>query len=451
MIEEKAREVIKLYKMLENKSAIIIALSGGVDSSALTFFLTRIKDEYNLELFAAHINHGLRNEADEDEKCAKAFAEKLGLPFYSLKADIKSEARKTGESLEECGRRIRYNFLNKLSNEKNALIATAHNLNDSIETALFNMSRGSGLKGLCGIPPVRDNIIRPLIYCSRAEIETYCKSNSIKYVTDQSNFDNDYSRNKIRNKIIPEFYNINQAFDKTAARTLKNLRMDNLYLEKLADDAYNKTVSNYMINVKSLKALPSPIIPRIISRAAFGKMGYSLSSFHIDEIIDSLDANRKVQLPGNYFSRITNGNIEFFKRSQAVKKTIKPANLGKNSFYDYNINIFLEDYSNICNNEKVNKKFFHDRIDCDKISGSLILRNRAPGDKFSPQFRNITKTIKKLFNEAGIPPERRDLIPILCDDIGIIWISGFGSDRRVAADLGSKQFLRICEEFTYGE
>ncbi|MCR4924709.1 MAG: tRNA lysidine(34) synthetase TilS, partial [Clostridiales bacterium] len=173
MIEEKALNTIKKYDLLEYGDTVILGVSGGADSMALAYFMNSLKEEYGLKLIIAHINHCIRGaEADSDEEFVKNQAEKLGIEFRSLRADVPSIAKLNSEGTEECGRRIRYEFFNSISG--NAKIATAHNLNDKMETFFLNLARGTSLKGLCSIPVKRDNIIRPLIDCSRREIEEYC-------------------------------------------------------------------------------------------------------------------------------------------------------------------------------------------------------------------------------------------------------------------------------------
>ena len=199
----KVRDTLIKYSMLENTDEIIVGFSGGADSTCLLYILNLLKDEFDFKIHAAHVNHSLRgNESERDEKFVRDFCEKNSIKLSVLKVDIFKMSKIEGKSLEECGREVRYNFFNSLCANKSK-IATAHNLNDCEETMFFNLTRGSGLKGLCSIPAVRENIIRPLIRCSRDEIENFCKENSIQYVTDSSNLSDDYTRNKIRHNIIP--------------------------------------------------------------------------------------------------------------------------------------------------------------------------------------------------------------------------------------------------------
>ena len=193
LVLEKAKKAINEYRMLENVSTVVVGLSGGADSVCLLHVLYTLKDEYKLNLIASHVNHGIRGEeAENDALFSKNFAETLGADFKLLQVDCVKEAQENGETTEEAGRRLRYEFFNSLCEDENTVIATAHNSNDNLETVVFNITRGSALSGAKGIPPKRDNIIRPLIFCSRAEIEGYCKENNLSFVTDSTNLSDDY-------------------------------------------------------------------------------------------------------------------------------------------------------------------------------------------------------------------------------------------------------------------
>ncbi|MGN0688267.1 MAG: tRNA lysidine(34) synthetase TilS, partial [Oscillospiraceae bacterium] len=221
---EKVKKALSDYNMTAMGDAVVIALSGGADSVSLLYALNSLSDELGITVSACHVNHGLRGEeADSDMHFCERLCERLGVELVVLKTDVRGVQRKH-ESIEEAARRVRYEFFAEVS--KGKLLATAHNSNDSAETVLLNMMRGTGLKGLCGIPPVRGNIIRPLIYCTRQDVEDYCAENSLAYVTDKTNLCDDYTRNKVRHIILPEIMKINSGFLETASRMENTLRAD---------------------------------------------------------------------------------------------------------------------------------------------------------------------------------------------------------------------------------
>ena len=245
-VTEKALAAVRRENMLCEGGNVLVALSGGADSMALLCFLREQRKALSIgTLTAAHINHGLRGEeAERDEAFVRAQCERLGIPLLVLRADVAGEATANGEGLEEAGRRVRYTFLTEQARRLHARIATAHTLSDSIETVLFHMARGCGLRGLCGIPPVRTSsfdetilIIRPLIDCTRTDIEDYCERGAIPFVNDSTNSDPSYARNRIRHHIVPEFKAINPDAEAAFFRLQKHARAEDAFLDGLAEKA----------------------------------------------------------------------------------------------------------------------------------------------------------------------------------------------------------------------
>ena len=239
-MKDSVKKAVADYGMILKGDNIIVALSGGADSVSLLYTLNELKDELGFSLSACHVDHNLRGaESDRDRAFAKSLCEKLSVPVSVFSVDVKGTVKKH-QSIEERARELRYEIFGRLAKENGAKIATAHNANDNAETVLLNLLRGTGLKGLCGIPPVRDYLIRPLIYTPRAAIEAFCRENHIEYVTDRTNFSTDYTRNKIRLDILPRLTEINPSLIDGIARMTGNLTEDSVFLEKLALDAKNK-------------------------------------------------------------------------------------------------------------------------------------------------------------------------------------------------------------------
>ena len=242
----------KVLKTMQSRGmlpfgSVLVGLSGGADSAALLYLLCRLSEELGFAVYAAHVNHGLRGAAaDADERFSEALCKLLGVEFRVLRADVKGEAEKRGMSEELAGRCVRYEFFDKLASEHNIdRIATAHHKNDNAETILMNFVRGTGIKGLCGIPYTRGKIIRPLLDCTRAEIERYCGENSIEYVTDMTNLDTVYTRNKARHILIPEIEReFNPAFVDTITHNAQLLMLEEDYMRAETEKAYAGTVSD---------------------------------------------------------------------------------------------------------------------------------------------------------------------------------------------------------------
>lgn len=260
----KIRQAICDYDMIRKGDDILIALSGGADSVSLCHAMVFLSSELGITVRACHINHNLRGEeSDSDEEFVREFCDRNRIPLVVKSVDVLSSQKKH-ESVEECARRLRYAAFDEISYE-NTKITTAHTASDNAETILLNLTRGTALKGLRGIPPVRDNIIRPLIYCSRGEIEEYCGKNNLRFVTDKTNFDEVYSRNKIRHSVIPRLTEINPSLLEGLTRMSLSLYEDNEYLTAIAAEYQKRAdLGDGFYDVEILCGLDNCILHRII-------------------------------------------------------------------------------------------------------------------------------------------------------------------------------------------
>ena len=313
-METKVFKTIQKYNMIAPQEPLLVAFSGGADSMALLHFLCQ---NVRNPLFAAHINHHLRGEeSDRDEAFARTICEKMGMELFVLQADVQKEAETKGFSIEQAARSLRYDFLEKTAEGLHAKIATAHTLSDNMETVIFHLVRGTGLKGLCGIPPVRNNIIRPLIACTRDEIEAYCTSNNLSYVTDSTNIDTKYQRNFIRHQIIPALTQINPAFDTAIHRLTEGLVEDEAFLSQTALEHIEK----FGYSQAELAALSPAIRVRVLRRFIeefAGKMGEAVHIQAMEELI--FRGRGEVALP--------NGVIACVKKSVLTTEPEKKENL----------------------------------------------------------------------------------------------------------------------------
>ena len=246
-MKERVLETIKKYNLIKDGDRIIIGVSGGPDSICLLHVLNSLKDELNFKIYVAHVNHMIRKEADEETKYVREFCNNLGIECFIKKIDVIKIAKEEKKGTEETGRKIRYEFFEEILKKTNSnKIATAHNNNDKVETIIMNMLRGSGVSGLKGIEPVRDKkYIRPLIETERKEIENYCIKNNLNPKIDKSNFENDYTRNKIRNIVIPY---IKQEFNPNIIKTINRLsevsQEESEYLEKITQNTFKEISVN---------------------------------------------------------------------------------------------------------------------------------------------------------------------------------------------------------------
>ncbi|MBE5806073.1 MAG: tRNA lysidine(34) synthetase TilS [Clostridiales bacterium] len=252
----KVINTINKYNMIDSKDKVVVGVSGGPDSICMLYILNELRTKLNFEIYVAHINHMIRDEADEETEYVKKICDKLNVECFIKKVDIKKEASLNKLGTEEMGRKVRYDFFNEVLEKVGAnKIATAHNLNDNAETVLMNIIRGTGISGLKGILPVRENkFIRPIIECQRCEIEEYCEINKLEPKIDKSNFENIYTRNKIRNLLIPE---IRDNYNPNIINSLNNLsniaRQENDFIDEYICDVMNElTINNCEINLNDV-------------------------------------------------------------------------------------------------------------------------------------------------------------------------------------------------------
>ena len=452
----KVIETIKKFNMLNNGENIVVGLSGGADSCALTHILTRLSGKMDLHITAVHINHGIRGEeAERDEKSAEEFCRRLNIEFIAYHCDIPSEAAKRGIGEEEAGRLVRYEKFYETAEKKNgAKTAVAHNMNDKAETLIMNLCRGAGMKGLAGIKPVGGSIIRPLIFCTRDEIEKYCDDNNIEYCTDSTNLQNEYTRNKIRNILLPWLSeNINPAAGMNMANASELLREEEEYLESKAQEQYKKLLKDSGDGFVSLNAdgLASEhsVIRRRVLRIALRSLRPDMRDFgrkHIENAEDILmgDTGRRISLPGGITVSKGYGliNILYDREKQgAFCYDIEP---GKKYFIketERYVLLSLNEEKNIKNAVNICTK----KIDYDKIKDKIQLRTRQTGDFIS--IKNGRKKIKDIFIDDKIPSDKRDSYPLLvCGKSVIIVGNRLGTDYYVGQDTKNILYIYIWEE-----
>lgn len=445
MNKEDVLSVIKRYNMLENCDRIVVGLSGGADSVCLLSVLNSLKAEYGFSLVAAHINHGIRGaEAQRDEESCKRLCESLNVPLEILHADIPTLSEQQGIGEEECGRIVRYDFFRSLAGERGK-IATAHNLNDNAETLLLNLVRGAGSKGACGIPPVRNNIIRPLIETDRKSIEKYCEENELQYVTDSTNLECEYSRNKIRIKVLPTLCEINQNAVGALSGFASRMREQEAFLESVVNEKYAQCVKNSELYEAEFSVLDIFLKKRIAGRFLSELSHGEVESKHIDDFLRFVGSGKALVTASA--TEIVSRDGKIFKKPEQAEQFSVDFSLDDKKVNLPFCEISIEKYD-IKDLQNLNKDILDNLIDCDKISNTLILRSRKDGDKFTFSKRRVTKTVKKLFNEDKIPPEVRNRMVILDSDGEVVWLSGYGTNKkfRIGADTKKAIKLNISQE-----
>lgn len=424
----KVDETVSKYNLLSKGDSVTVGVSGGADSMFLLNYLISRKDEYELKIIVANVEHGIRGqESVDDTEFVRDYCAENDIEFHSISINAVEEAKNAGIGVEEYSRQRRYEFFESFSTDK---IATAHNLSDNVETFLFRLARGTSLKGLASIPCVRGNIIRPLINVSSDEIRQYCGENSIPYRIDSTNLNDEYTRNKIRHNIVPKFEEINPCFESCVSRLIGMIYCENNYMLSMSKDYFDEYFDGERLNIKSLKNMHEAIAKRVIV-ILFEEYFLPYDDFHINEVYKLLHKIGKYQIKGDCFAISDNDTLRIAKLNKTAdlsKMVVNKKTVSKEEF--------------LTNSELLHKQFaFY--CDCDKINGNVIVRYRQQGDEITLSKRNCTKSLKKLFNEYKIPIENRDKTFVICDDCGVIGVYNYCVDRRVEVDNDTKNLLLI--------
>lgn len=441
-------ETIKQFNMIKKDDIIIVGLSGGADSVALTHYLRFV---LKCRIIACHVNHHLRgDESDRDMTFVNALCDEWDIPCFIKEANISGYAKNYGMTLEEAGREVRYQtFEELLSTQKADKIATAHTLSDSAETILLNLSRGTGIKGLCGIPPVRGNIIRPLIFTTREQIEAYCKENNLIYVDDSTNFCDDFNRNKIRHNVIPILTEINRGFYSNIKRTIALMSEDSDYIEAQAANAwfFCEKLGKLRYDISLLSTQEKPLRTRVLANI-LDEVHINRSFFLLERLDSMLKQGGKINVASNLFATISNGilsfsppdsEIEFFE--QEIFLNTDEAEFLSPAMEKFKIKIC--EYKHEKEDKKVYKNLLYLCIDYDKIKGKLFVRQRKSGDEIEFSHRAGTKMLKKFFIDEKLSAYEKSKVPVFVDDEGVVAVFGFGVANRAVTNESTKKILTV--------
>ena len=445
------KTTIKKHSMLYEGDRVLIGLSGGPDSVCLLHALNNLKDEYKLALHAIYIDHGLRpDEIPVEIEFCKTLCENLGVPFITKSVDVKSYALDYGLNKQEAARELRYKAFDETSLEINAnRIALAHNADDQAETFFMRILRGSGQRGLTGIPPVRGKIIRPLIEIERKNIEEFLDSISQSFIVDSSNLKKDYFRNWLRLAVMPEFKKQNPALINTISRVCEIIREEDNYLElivtktlmKLIPKKTDKLIELFLVPLENMDMV---ILRRVLRRAIDAVKGLRGIGFvHIEDIIELVkkgDSGDRIYLPKGI--RVIKGYSTLILTSEQPSQlrtyslnvpeelALKESGiLIKSSFAD-SAEISCDGKSKVM-------------IDAEMIKLPLVVRARKSGDLFYPFGFGKRKKLQDFFVDEKIPRDERDSIPIVLSGNDIVWIVGYRADERFKVTEDTEKILML--------
>ena len=438
---------VKQFFLKNKYKEILVALSGGADSVCLLHVLKKLESELNFKIYAAHVNHMLRDkEADRDEEFVLNLCKKWNIECFSERFDVAKIAKETKESIETAARNVRYSFFESLCKTHGIdVIATAHHLDDNIETVLMHFIRGSGLKGLSGISCINDKgIIRPLINISRDEILDYISENNLEYVVDSTNSQTIYHRNSIRHELIPMLLNYNPNFKKSLSRNIRLYKASDKFLQSLADVEFDKLVKRdkfgLSFNLSVLREKDEIIRYYIIARAVKEvSNGFTADLDRIFDIDKCLNKENSSISVGKNLKVFVLYNKVYFISEKDKDENKYPLYVGT-ELYISSAGVTFVSTPVTSKTIKKNRICLSRR----QIEGKqLYIRFKTDGDYFYPTGLGHKKSLQDYFVDNKVPSFMRKFIPILLVDDEIAWICGYRADERFIADDDESDLVEI--------
>ena len=415
-ISKKLEEVIK-ERLISEKDKILIAFSGGPDSVFLYHFLNLLKNIISIEISIVYINHNLRHDVENDLKFINEFSNSNNVNYYIESVDVKKYATKNKKSIELAARELRYeaieNIRKKIGYNK---IATGHNLDDNVETFIFRLLRGTSVTGLKSIPKTRENIIRPILDFEKSEILSFLKNKNYKYIIDYTNNKNDYTRNFIRNKIFPDFENINPAFRQKIDSLIKEIN-DKENCKLTFCNIYEETINHKDELIQLLKRNNVEISREKINqiyKSLFSENGKlqneGSKEFYLgkNKVLQNIYGELKIISIVDDKAEKSDKNSKIFDKIKTLKENQSI------EWYNYEIILYenIQDFKTYFINKKNTNYTFY-KFDDEKIKdGKIIVRSRKDGDRIF--LKNLGhKKVKKILIDEKIMKWERDLIPIV--------------------------------------
>ncbi len=426
---------IDLSKFISNNQTVAVALSGGSDSMALLHYMLIESKKYQFKVIAINIEHGIRGEESKsDTNFVKNYCKENGVPLLTYSVDCVAYAKEHSLSVEQAGRVLRYKIFNQaIKDGKCDKVATAHHQKDNFESVLFNLFRGSGLKGVSGIDEnFEGKIIRPFLSISKQQISEYLEKNNIPFVTDQTNFDDKYTRNAIRLNILPKIEKVFPEAENSVYRLSQIAKLEDEYMQEQT----LKTLSFFQEKV----IVKLPIHKALLSRAtvlALKHLGIEKDweKVHVDSVIalSSLDNGKMADLPKGVVAVKEYDKIVFYKDLKKTQ-TVIPFSLGQITFDDKTISITQKEMV-----LDLKEGLFADK---DKIPASAVIRTRRDNDKFT-KFGGGTKSLSDFFTDKKVPLLERDNIPVLAVDNDILAIFGIAISDKIKVDKTTKTIIEL--------
>jgi tRNA(Ile)-lysidine synthase len=458
MLLGQMKRTIQAHRLLQIGDRLVVAVSGGPDSVALLHGLWQLREEYQLQLAAAHVNHQFRGEeAEEDSRYVQRICQEWGIPCFVQSVNVPQVIAETGLNPQEAARQVRYRFLYQVARDiDRAKLVTAHHADDQLETMLMRFVRGTGMEGMAGIPMRRMEdgveIIRPLLEITREQIEQYCLAHHLTPRQDYSNVSDKYFRNRVRKYWIPLMRKENPHVAQSAVHLAEMLRVENDYLQqeseaKLAgiieEQSMNTIVirqNDFLVHHVALQRRMIKLILSYLLKSDIKETGYAHIE-NIRQIITDAHPAACLHLPGNLQVRREYQRVIF---SSISDTTLIPPYIYSldvpGQTYVPELDLTIRCYYGKREEEGNLPKGSFAVFDPDRIKGNLYIRQRRAGDRMTVKGMNGTKKVKDILIDMKIPRRMRDQIPLLTDDEHILWIPGV---KRSNEYLPSKEADRV--------
>ncbi|MGN0404954.1 MAG: tRNA lysidine(34) synthetase TilS [Bariatricus sp.] len=454
------------WNMLTAGDTVVAGVSGGADSMCLLFVLEELRKSMEFDLVVVHVNHGIRGEAaDADEEYVRDICRKLRLPFEVFHVNVPEYARKEKLSEEEAGRELRRKaFREVMSKYGGTRIALAHHQDDNAETFFLHLARGSRIKGLGGICPVKGDYIRPLLCVNRAEIEQFLEKKGILYCMDATNLEDTYTRNRIRNHVIPYFTeNINPRTVEHINGAMEQLREVQEYLERQTREAYRTCVQAERGRIHIIEQefrRQDELIGRMVLRQAMiclSKKEKDLDEVHVIQMRELLDkqTGRKIDLPYKMRAIRTYGGMDLFLEDEGRDKSAerkeedtliwipgsKDAPGREIEYGKWKVSCRTFPFTQGV--ASIPKKTYTKWFDYDIIKENVFVRSRRAGDRIAIDREGNTQKLKSYFVNEKIPSDERGRIPLIAENENVLWIVGYRQSKAYQVTEQTKTVLEI--------
>jgi len=453
-LPKKVEHTILEHGLIKAGDKILVALSGGPDSVALLHLLRLLAFKYSLRISAAHLDHSIRPNSYRDREFCRVLCRSLKIKLHSKRLDVVGIAGKRRLSVEEAGRDVRYAYLGRLADKlRYNRIATGHTLDDNVETVVMNLVRGSGLTGLAGIPYKRGQIIRPLLECSKAELESYLRSNKVAFVKDTSNRSLRYARNRVRLNIFPEMEKLNPAAKINIARMAKNVRDDVEFLSDLTVSAYNEALietgkAKILLDLAKLqsydKSLRKKVLEEAFKRQSGKKAG--LTSESLARALDAVDGKSGGMAPlaDGYCIQNSQGRIGIFHKTPGHGKTdlvIPGTTQLPDSLTCLDSRIVSKE--EIRGFDRTNRTAY---LDFQRL-GDVAVRFWEKGDRIKPLGMEGHRLLSDIFIDNKVPEFERDSVPLVVSGDRIAWVAGImvSDDFKILPSTEEVLKIELCK------